>query len=117
MALMYKNQQMKTHILLLMLLFGATARAQETGQQPESTVSTVSPFDQIKLFPNPTSEIIFIRNGKSIDSYQVISMQGQSVMDGVCNAQIISLIDVPSGYYFLELKIGEAIERFRIQKY
>jgi hypothetical protein len=38
-------------------------------------------------------------------------------MDGVCNAQIISLVDVPSGYYFLELKIGEAVERFRIQKY
>jgi len=108
---------MKTHILIFMLFFAATASAQEISEQPADQLSTVSPFDQIKLFPNPTSEIIFIRNGKAIDSYQVINMQGQAVLEGVCNAQIISLIDVPSGYYFLELKIGDAMERYRIQKY
>lgn len=104
------------HLLILMLLFTATTSAQEISEPTADEVSTVSPFDQIKLFPNPTSEIIFIRNGKSIDSYEVINMQGQKVLEGICNAQIISLIDVPSGYYFLELKIGDAVERYKIQK-
>lgn len=80
------------------------------GQEP-------SPFTDIHLFPNPTSEIIFIRNGELIDSYQVLDMQGRVVQSGIKNAQIISLIDVPIGYYFIEMKIGEATQRTRVQKY
>lgn len=107
---------MKTLSLTFMLLLIGAMHAQEETAISTNTEAATSPFDQIRLFPNPTSEIIFIRNGKMIDSYQVINMQGQAVLEGICNAQIISLVDVPVGYYFLELKIGEAVERFKIQK-
>lgn len=88
----------------------------------QSEISTIKPeiahvFESITLFPNPTSEIIFIRNGDLIDSYTIFNLQGQEVQHGIKNAQIISLIDLPIGYYFIELKIGETSKRMKIQKY
>ena len=52
-----------------------------------------------------------------IDSYQIFDFQGRIVQTGISNAQIISLIDMPIGYYFIELKIGTETKRFKIQKY
>lgn len=98
--------------------FAFSASAQEIQETvPGAPEKTVSAFADIKLFPNPTSEIIFIRNGELIDSYQVMDMQGRVVQTGVRNAQVISLIDVPIGYYFIEMKIGEEVERVKVQKY
>jgi hypothetical protein len=73
-------------------------------------------FKEIQIFPNPTSEILFLRNGDKVESYSIINMQGQKVQEGMQHAQVISLIDLPIGIYFLELKIGEMIERRRIEK-
>ena len=74
-------------------------------------------FQKIQLFPNPTSEIIFIRYGELIDSYRIFDLQGKTVQEGVKNAQVISLIDLPIGSYIFEMKIGNETERVRIQKY
>lgn len=73
-------------------------------------------FQKIQLFPNPTSEIIFIRHGELIDSYRIIDLQGRMVQEGVKNAQVISLIDLPIGHYIFEMRIGNEIDRIRIQK-
>lgn len=114
---MEKPENMKSQAisLLTFLSLGFAAAAQEA--IPGTTAEAVSPFSEIRLFPNPTSEIIFIRNGDMIDSYQVIDMQGRVVQTGVKNAQVISLIDVPVGYYFIEMKIGETTDRVKVQKY
>ncbi len=108
---------MKTKFISILpfFFFALSAHAQEN--VPGKPEETTSPFTDIRLFPNPTSEIIFIRNGDLIESYQVIDMQGRVVQSGVRNAQIISLIDVPIGYYFIEMKIGELVERVKVQKY
>lgn len=74
-------------------------------------------FEPIKVFPNPTSEILFIRNGEQIDSYQLINMQGEVVQSGKNEAQIISLIEHPIGHYFLLIEIDGYHKRFRVQKY
>jgi hypothetical protein len=73
-------------------------------------------FQEILIFPNPTSEILFLRNGEKVDSYSIMNMQGQKVQEGMHHAQVISLIDLPIGIYFLELKIGEMTERRKIEK-
>lgn len=108
---------MKTIILSALSFFLAAFSAGAQEAIPGKTAETASAFSDIRFFPNPTSEIIFIRNGELIDSYQVIDMQGRVVQSGIKNAQIISLIDVPIGYYFIEMKIGEATERVKVQKY
>lgn len=106
---------MKKFFLLVCTIASLQAHAQ-------SEVSTIQPqthpvFESITLFPNPTSEIIFIRNGDLIEEYHIFNLQGQEVQRGVKNAQIISLIDLPIGTYFIELKIGDAVKRMKIQKY
>lgn len=84
--------------------------------QTASTASTTD-FQKIQLFPNPTSEIIFIRHGELIDSYRIFDMQGRIVQEGIKNAQVISLIDLPVGHYIFEMKIGNEMDRVRIQKH
>ncbi len=105
---------MKTLSLLTFLFFAFQLSAQETDPKK---IEETSVFEEIELFPNPTSEIIFIKNGELIDSYQIMDMQGRIVQTGINNAQIISLIDIPIGYYFIEMKIGTDIKRVKIQKY
>lgn len=46
-----------------------------------------------------------------------MDMQGRMVQEGIKNAQVISLIDLPIGYYIFEMKIGNSVERVRIQKH
>lgn len=106
---------MKTISIISFLLLAFSMHAQEIPGQVQDAKS--NPFADIQLFPNPTSEIIFIRYGELIDSYKVIDMQGRVVQTGIQNAQIISLVDLPIGYYFIELKIGEAVDRIKVQKY
>ncbi len=105
---------MKTLSLLPFLFFAFQLSAQETDPKK---IEETSVFEEIQLFPNPTSEIIFIKNGEMIDSYQIFDFQGRIVQTGINNAQIISLIDMPIGYYFIEMKIGSETKRVKIQKY
>lgn len=86
-------------------------------QQEASDSISKSLFSEIKIFPNPTSEILFIKNGDRIDAYTLVNMSGQTVQKGSHKTQIISLIDHPIGYYFLFIEIDGYIQRYRVQKY
>lgn len=111
-----KNKNtMKTLLSIYFLMFIIYVNAQSEISQ--NTEMTASLFEDVQLFPNPTSEIIFIKNGDKIDTYSIFDIQGRLVQSGIKNAQIISLIDIPVGYYFVELKIGEVSKRIKIQKY
>jgi hypothetical protein len=74
-------------------------------------------FETIKVFPNPTSEILFIRSGELVDSYQLVDINGQVVQSGKNEVQVISLIDHPEGTYFLFLEIEGLFRRYRVVKY
>lgn len=102
--------------LLLSAFIGLTVctHAQETNESIENTSAN---FDEIVFFPNPTSELIYIRRGEKIDSYRILNMQGQEVQTGISNAQIISLVDLPIGFYFIELRIGEEKTTRKVEKY
>ena len=99
-------------LLFLFFVVGSFSTHAQT-----DVTSTKMDFQKIQLFPNPTSEIIFIRYGELIDSYRIFDLQGKTVQEGVKNAQVISLIDLPIGSYIFEMKIGNETERVRIQKY
>ncbi len=101
---------MRTLLFLFFVVGSFSAHAQ-------ATTASLEDFQKIQLFPNPTSEIIFIRHGELIDSYRIFDMQGRMVQEGIKNAQVISLIDLPVGHYIFEMKIGSEMERVRIQKH
>ena len=102
---------MRTLLFLFFVVGSFSSHAQS------SPTESSEDFQKIQLFPNPTSEIIFIRHGELIDSYRIFDMQGRRVQEGIKNAQVISLIDLPVGHYIFEMKIGNEMERVRIQKH
>lgn len=74
-------------------------------------------FERIAVLPNPTSEILFIKNGDAITSYKLIDSQGKVVQESKNNPQIISLIDEQIGTYFLILEIQGNFKSYRVAKY
>ena len=71
---------MKTLALLPFLFIAFQISAQETDPKK---IDETSVFEAIQLFPNPTSEIIFIKNGGMIDSYQIFDFHGRIVQTGI----------------------------------
>jgi hypothetical protein len=105
----------KTMIALLSLFLTSTAFGQEVNR--DSTYLHDELFSCIKVIPNPTSEILFIRNGEDLSSYQLFNMSGQKVQESKNNAQIVSLIDEEPGFYFLILEVKGIFKTYRVQKY
>jgi hypothetical protein len=107
---------MKKLLATLFLATGATAFGQDQIESDSLNLRDTL-FECIKVIPNPTSEILFIRNGDLVSSYQLYNMSGQKVQESKNNMQIISLIDEEPGYYFLVLEIQGVSKSYRVQKY
>ncbi len=107
---------MKKIILCSLLGISQTMLAQDFNQN-DSIISSDKVFEVIKIFPNPTSEILFIKNGDLIDSYEMFNLQGEPVQKGHNDTQIISLIELPIGQYFLLIEIDGFYKNFRVSKF
>lgn len=107
---------MRTSVIFLLLINTFVSLAQFE-QVIDTNFQVINRFEQIKIIPNSTSEILFIRNGDFIDSYHLVSLQGAIVQKGQGQTQIISLIDLPDGDYFLFIEIQGLYRRYRVNKY
>lgn len=103
---------MKKAAIIVFVLIHSLCYSQSADQS-----DSISKFNKIRVIPNPTSEIIFIRNGDEVNSYQLFNMQGQKVQESKTGIQVISLLNEDSGYYFLILEIQGAYKTYRIQKH
>lgn len=59
----------------------------------------------IKLYPNPTSDIIFINlhENKDIKEIKILSLNGQEMISQNKNTKQISLKNIPNGVYIIEI--------------
>jgi hypothetical protein len=67
----------------------------------------------ILLYPNPASEILQMKSGKMLDSYQIFNNTGQEVRSAMLNGSKETSIDVAelrSGIYYLLVKSGKQVE-------
>ena len=72
---------------------------------------------KITLYPNPTSNIISIKETNiKINSIQVYNYQGQLVKNVVSGFQTIDITEMPSGLYFLKINTPEQAINKRIIK-
>ncbi|WP_228852723.1 M43 family zinc metalloprotease [Aegicerativicinus sediminis] len=76
----------------------------------------------IKLFPNPTKNEIFIKvgNNELPDSYEVFDMLGQKIQSSQIesnNDLMIDALSFSSGLYFVKLKKGNAKQVFKFIKH
>jgi hypothetical protein len=58
---------------------------------------------QLKLFPNPTQDIVTIRmEGGNYSGVEVYSIHGQLIID--TQEESVNLVDQPNGMYFFRIK-------------
>ena len=57
---------------------------------------------EIKVYPNPTSERLFVTSNENIESYEIFNLEGQKVQSGKLIDDAID-INLSSGIYFLNL--------------
>jgi hypothetical protein len=104
--------------IILTILIGISLNTfSQIEQKKDSLSHSEKLFESIKIFPNPTSEIIFIRNGELIDSYVLFNKKGEIVQQSRGETQIISLIDLEIGNYFLVIEINSNYKNYRVVKY
>lgn len=73
----------------------------------------------IKVFPNPSYNVLHIESGTPIASIRLFNLMGQSVMDEVIGGtknSIIHIEHIPIGVYNLELEAGGTIFRTKVAK-
>ena len=74
-----------------------------------------NPNAEIRIFPNPTSEIINIENGQNGDMVQIFSTNGQLIKEFEYQSPVNnhSITNLPKGTYFI--KIGKTVKHILIQ--
>jgi len=73
-------------------------------------------INKIKLFPNPTKNLITIQGNTNISEASIYNIQGQKIDIKIKNNQI-NLINQASGVYFLQLKTDNGLITKKIIKH
>jgi hypothetical protein len=73
--------------------------------------------NKTKLYPNPSSDVITISfNGKSEGNYTILNTLGQTVLTGKGNTEKISILNLKTGHYILQMKINGVTENIKFVK-
>jgi len=69
-----------------------------------------SHFNQIKMFPNPTSEFIDFKGVTTNTSIEIYDVSGKKVQEKLINSDIRIIANFPSGLYFVKIVNDESIQ-------
>lgn len=61
--------------------------------------------EEITIFPNPTSDILYINSIEEIKLAEVLNQQGQLIKRVTITQEEISVVDLPKGVYWLRLVV------------
>lgn len=67
-----------------------------------------------KLYPNPTNDVVMIETDKEIKQFEIRSIEGKIISQGVYKEQFISFKEMAKGTYLLQLKGDDFIKIFKI---
>lgn len=72
---------------------------------------------EVKIFPNPASDVINVQSSADINSLEIINIRGVKVADAV-NANSIAVDNLHQGVYFVKVKTaqGESTHRVAISR-
>ena len=73
-------------------------------------------IDEITVFPNPTSELIYIKTRYKDDKVTIYNVMGNKIQIIYETPDKISLNGVPEGIYFLQVKRGDKVQVFKVVK-
>ena len=109
------------------LLFGSDWSGADDGisveayvaELPAFTTVSTSDFDfrSFEVFPNPTSNIITIKNGWEIEAYKIYSLDGKVLLQSNLNeANSIDIENLSNGIYILTLRSREGVQALKFVK-
>ena len=83
-----------------------------------SCASVVELFNAIEIYPNPTNDFIQIISSEQLRFMRLYSAEGKIVFEQSTsgNEMIISLIDLKTGVYMLEIETNQGLHTERIIK-
>ena len=93
--------------------------AESTNVQSIPTTVLENTFEELNVYPNPSSDNLFIRSKNSYTSYKIVSLQGQLIAHGNLINNQISIVQISNGTYFLQLASNgnsPLISKIQIQK-
>lgn len=98
---------------------GSTVKQNTLKNQNQQKVSLKIDLDQqletknINIYPNPTSDILYVKSGSKINGVEVFDMSGKKINVLLSNDQI-NVKDLPSGLYIIniETKEGKTTKKF-----
>lgn len=64
-----------------------------------------------KVYPNPTTGIIYIDESLQASTYNIIDQLGKTVKEGLCNGNAIDLSKLPEGVYTIQIKNKNSVYR------
>jgi len=94
--------------------FMARLAATECG----TAVSSTGDFElqQLRLYPNPTTGIVYIESESGVQHYEVYSVIGQRLMSG--RGEVVNTEHLPSGTYIIKVKTSHgSISTHKIIRY
>lgn len=105
---------MKTAILLgVLLLISSSLLAQSTDPSEESTL----PNWELKVYPNPTSDLLMISSSLEIKDVTLIDLNGQVLKNHAMPNWCYSLHDLPAGWIFVYIESTDGrVEKKNIYK-
>ena len=74
--------------------------------------------NSIKLYPNPTKDIVFLESKEIINSLELYDLQGKLLKQQNCNSKKVqvSIQDLPNAVYLIKAKTNNGIETFKVIK-
>jgi len=85
-----------------------------------SVALTRNSFDDIQFsfYPNPTSNVLYLKYGNTISTVRVNNVLGQEVYVKSVNAKegVVEFSDLPSGNYIVKISSGDLVKIIKIIK-
>ena len=74
--------------------------------------------NSIKIYPNPTKDIIFLESKENINSLELYDLQGKLLKQQNCNSKKvqISFQELPNAVYLVKAKTDKGFETFKVIK-
>lgn len=111
------------------LLFGSDWSGSEDGISVEAYIAELPAHNtpvaagdldalaSIELFPNPSTGMISINNGEAIETYEIHSLDGKTLLQSHLNeAHSIDIESLSNGIYVLTLKSKEGVQTLKFVK-
>lgn len=77
---------------------------------------SIDPLNDIRLFPNPTTDFVFWQKEYDVTTVTLLDLQGKVLRVIETNDPFLSLRDLPAGIYLLELQTADGVQTKKIVK-